>query len=199
MGKPLAGTRPSLLFLDLDDVLCLNAPYGGLHAFRAAHSHGQCPPDLYSNLFRREAVDALNVLLDECDPKVVLTTSWLALLQQPHFIDLFRLTGLERIGTNLHPLWDAAADRGVSRLAAIDQWLARNHRGESYLVLDDLESGESLIGSTHAKAGRVVFCELGRGFHAEHLSAAVHALRKPFNKEQSTANDRASSSRRRPQ
>lgn len=178
----LSEPESSLLVLDLDDVLCMNEPYGGLHAHHAAYNPGQVPPDLYNTLFRREAVDALNVLLDEREPRIVLATTWLALLQRQHFVDLFRLTGLERVGTNLHAVWDAPADRGVSRLAAIDRWLQRNHRGEPYLVLDDLESGESLIGSRHAKAGRAVFCEVGRGFHAGLLPAALKALRTPVDR-----------------
>lgn len=181
-----AGPISCLLFLDLDDVLCINEPFGGLHVHRAIYNPRQVPPDLYRTLFLREAVDALNALLDECNPRVILTTSWLSLLQQQHFVELFRLTGLERVGANFHPEWDAAADRGVSRLAAIDRWLALNHRGEPYVVLDDFESGVSLVGSTHAKVSRVVFCEAGRGFNAGHLPSALRALRRPFSSQERT-------------
>lgn len=194
LALPPAGAVPSLLFLDLDEVLCLNESFGGRHAHHGAYNPGLCPPDLYTKLFSREAVDALNILLDEVEPRTVLTTSWVALLQRHHFVDLFRRTGLERVGTNFHPVWDAAADRGVSRLAAIDQWLARHHRDEPYLILDDIESGESLIDSTHAKVGRTVFCEVGRGFHAGHLPAALQALMTPFSKSQPTADGEASPS-----
>lgn len=91
--------RPTL-FLDFDDVLCPNTPYGGLHVQRAFARPTEAPPDLFERLFSQEAVEVLNKLVEEFSPGVVLTTSWLKLLDRAHFVDLFSRSGLERASTH---------------------------------------------------------------------------------------------------
>lgn len=172
--------RP-VVFLDLDDTLCLNAPYGGMHVHQAMHAPDDAPADLYERLFAPESVLVLNALLEEFNPCIVMTTSWLALLQREHFVELFRRTGLQHAAGALHPHWDATANRGVSRAEAIDNWLTRHHKdGQPILILDDVSSGESLVDSFHASAGRAVLCAIDEGLQRRHLSAARNALRRPY-------------------
>jgi len=168
--------------LDFDDVLCLSKHYGGMHAHRAAYYPDEMPADLYEKLFHRPAADALNVLLAEFNPRLVLTTSWLRLLQRHHFVDLFNRTHLEQAALCLHENWDAPADRGVSRLQAIEHWLELHHRGEPILIIDDVASGESLIESTFVDTGRAILCEVDGGFHAGLLDTARNALKRPYNR-----------------
>jgi len=106
--------RPTL-FLDADDVLCPNTPFGGLHVQRALARPHEAPSDLFERLFSTEAVDVLNQLLEEFSPRVVLTTSWLSMLDRPHFIEVFNRCRLPRVATALHAHWDAPT-KGV-RLA----------------------------------------------------------------------------------
>ena len=176
-GGPLTPT----IFLDLDDVLALNQRFGGREVQRAMAHPGSAPSDLYSTVFSPVAVDALNDLLREFNPSVVLTTSWLALLQREHFLDLFMKTGVLISETSLHRHWDAQQDRGTSRLDAIEHWLNKHHGGEPILVLDDYASGESLVDGLWHEAGHVVICDVNVGFNAGLLDAARTALRKPFN------------------
>lgn len=171
--------RPTVL-LDFDDVLCLNQVYGGAHAHRAAYYPKEAPEDFYEKLFHRPAVDALNVVLTEFNPRVVLTTSWLKLLQRHHFVEIFNRTGLQEAALCLHEHWDAAADRGVSRIQAIEQWLEHHHHGEPILILDDVQSGESLLDSTFVDTGRAILCEVDGGFHEGLLDAARDALQRPY-------------------
>nr|WP_315231889.1 HAD domain-containing protein [uncultured Albidiferax sp.] len=171
--------RPTV-FLDIDDVLCLNLPYGGLDVQRAAAHPGRAPDDLYLKVFSPSAIQALNALIFEFEPKVVLTTSWLKLLQREHFIDLFSKTGVSVSGSSLHERWDAPQDFGTSRMDAIERWLKQNHRGESIVVLDDHASGEGLVGSLLHEAGYIVLCEVDVGFNSSLLQAARDALLRPF-------------------
>lgn len=180
MSRCLAPVRP-VLFLDLDDTLCLNAPYGGLHARHVVRIPGSAPPDFYERLFASGAVAFMNTLLEEFQPSIVLTTSWLALLQREDFIEIFCRTGLRKVADALHAHWDAPSNRGASRLEAIDAWLARYHEeGQPVLILDDVSSGESLIGSFHESCGRAVLCEVDQGLNDGHLSMARQALRRPY-------------------
>lgn len=171
--------RP-LLLLDLDDTLCLKEKYDGMDVHRAMHQPADAPEDLYARVFATEAVETLNLLLEEFRPEVVLTTSWLNLLQRHHFVELFRRAGLPHAADGLHRHWDAPADHGVSRVGAIDEWLARHHEGQPILILDDVNSGESLLDSFHADTGRAVLCDGVRGFHRGHLDTARSALRRPY-------------------
>jgi hypothetical protein len=65
----------SLLFLDFDDVICLNKPYGGYDV--AAPDK---PADLYERLWHAPALSLLRDVIQEHQPQVVLTTSWLRFL-----------------------------------------------------------------------------------------------------------------------
>lgn len=172
----------SLLFCDLDDVLCLGQPYGCAQARNSLLRPATAPHDLWSKLFEREAVQALKTLFDEFNPQVVITSSWLSLLDREHFIEVFDKTGLSCVAVNLHQHWDAPTDYGKSRLEAIDRWLDAHHDGEAVLILDDTASGESLIGSFHHESGRALLCQPNQGFHAGMLDAARLALRSPYSK-----------------
>ena len=172
--------RPTV-FLDIDDVLSLNALYGGLDVQRAMANPSRAPRDLYQKLFSPVAVSALNELILEFNPRVVMTSSWTALLQREHFIDLFQKSGVSIPESSLHPNWDAQQDYGTSRLDAIESWLKQHHNGEPIVAIDDYSSGESLVESLWHESGHVVLCDVNGGFNQFLLQAARSALRKPFN------------------
>lgn len=162
--------RP-LLFLDIDDVLCLNDPYGGRHL-----SIAPPPADLWARLFASSAVEVLNVVLEEHSPAVVLTTSWLQLLDRTGFETVFTRTGLPALGSALHERWEAPQNRGATRLQAVEAWLAKHHQEEAFVVLDDDESGTGLRGSRLDRQRRVVLCEVATGLQRHHLEPVRRAL-----------------------
>jgi len=176
-----APLRP-LLFCDLDDVLCLNKPFGVTHVRDALYRPAEAPPYLWRLLFSNEAFSALIELLKAHEPQVVITSSWLSLLDRHHFVEVFTRTGLELLATNLHDHWDAPTKYGESRLEAIDAWLEAHHVGEPVLILDDYASGESLIDSFHHEAGRALLCRAGKGFHSGMLADANSALQTRYSR-----------------
>ena len=164
--------RPPLLFLDIDDVLCVNDPYGGLDVISP-----NPPSDLHERLFHRPAVETLLAIVREHRPAVVMTTSWIRVLDRDAFETLFLRTGLDCVARAFHPAaWHAPAAPGETRLQAIEAWLARHHRGEPLVVLDDSVSGTGLAGSRLDDAARVVLCELRVGLHGGHLEFVRRAL-----------------------
>lgn len=169
------GIRP-LLFLDFDDVICLNTPYGG---YDVAMSGKEKPEDLWTKLWHEPAVRVLTQVLEAHNPYVIITSSWLRFLDRRGVADVFKATGLERVAESLHPAWEAPQSRGCSRFEAISGWLDCHHRSEAFAVLDDNLSGTGLAGSTLDNQGRVVLCEVGVGLTHSHFRKIHEALVRP--------------------
>lgn len=163
--------RP-LLFLDLDDVVCVG-PYGGYHVPLPKAAQ---PADLWERLWHPPAVAVLLTVIRDRQPEVILTSSWLRLMERDGFQVLFRRTGLGAVAESLHAAWEAPQDRGLTRRQAIEKWLHANYVGQSLVVLDDELSGTGLRGSALDRAGCVVLCEAGVGLHVGHLPAIGRAL-----------------------
>jgi hypothetical protein len=164
--------RP-LLFLDFDDVICLNKPYGGHDVIQ---SSSNAPADLWDRLWNPPSVNALRDILAKHSPSIVITTSWLRFMERDGFVSLFRRTGLETVAESLHEAWEAPQTHGSTRLAAVETWLCKHHAGQSFVVLDDVQSGTGLRGSRLDKAGCVVLCEADVGLQEQHL----HVVDKAF-------------------
>lgn len=175
----LPGTPPTLL-LDIDDVICVNRPYTGRDALRAlvAEQRGFSSdiPDIWSSLFSAPAVDVLNQLMHEFQPRVVITSSWLLRFNIDMLRAVFRRTMLERVATGFHEHWDAQQDRSMTRADSIARWMRHHHRGEPFAILDDAESGTGLRESHLHRQGHVVLCDVGVGLHPGHLPAIRSAL-----------------------
>ncbi len=159
--------RP-LLFLDFDDVICLSKPYGGYDVFAPEH-----PADLWEKLWHQPAVAVLRDVLKTYDPQVVLSTSWLRMMEREGFEQVFARTQLHDLSAALHPQWEAPPQRGDTRCQAIERWLAARYEGQRLVVFDDAYSGTGLKGSRLDKAGCVVLCDVGVGLH-EGLMPQVH-------------------------
>ncbi len=105
----MAVTHKPTLFLDFDDVLVLNRPYGGYDVVAP-----NPPPDLWERLFHRPAVDVLQDVLHEFSPSVVISTSWLRFLDREGFLTLFAKTGLRAVAESLHGAWEVTQPGHVS-------------------------------------------------------------------------------------
>jgi hypothetical protein len=162
---------PPLLFLDLDDVIFLNRPYGGYDL--AAKDH---PSDLWERLWHRPALDLLEGVIASHQPRVVLTTSWLRFLQLDEAKVLFQRSGAPWLAEALHPRGEALQARGWTRLQAIDGWLDAHRVSEPYAILDDALSGTGLAGSRHDKERRVVLCDVEVGLQPHHVPRLIRAL-----------------------
>lgn len=163
-----------LLFLDFDDVICLNNPYGG---FDVAMASKELPDDLWAKLWHAPAVSALLEVININKPRVVVTSSWLQFLDHDGLLKLLEITGLSEIGQSLHPAWEAPQSRGQSRHDAIMQWLNQHHIGEPFVIVDDFLSGTGLADSQFDRDGRVVLCEVNVGFTTINVEKANQALK----------------------
>lgn len=170
-----------IIFLDLDDVMCLRERYGS-YELKMVLRKGYELPDFYEQLFSRRAVEALNTVLAEFQPLVVISSVWATYFSYDEFLDTFEKVGIK--GLNLHEQWWPSngwtPHNDRSRLASISAWLAEFHRGEPFVILDDHGSGESLEGSDLEALERVALCECKVGLGNEHIDIIRRALRQPI-------------------
>ncbi len=166
--------RP-LIALDLDDTICLNNPYGGYDVMQPIW-----PSDLATRLWHPPALDVLRPIVAELNPQIVITSSWLRVMELAAIDNLFRVTGAAWLADVLHPEGEPVQNSGWTRVMAIEDWLARHHRGEPYVVIDDPLSGTGLEGSRHDVAGRLVLCEVNVGLLPVHGVRIRNALTQPI-------------------
>jgi hypothetical protein len=171
---PVMRPRP-IIFLDLDDVIVLNRG-----ASFDKHHLDELDANICVQLIHPPAGQALTELLDEFAPSIVVTSNWVRFTTRPAFERLLRLGGYEQAAMSLHDAWCAPRRAAATRVQVIEDWLAEHHRDEPYVVIDDPDSGSSLLGSAHDRAGRVMLCPVGTGLHHGHLPFVRAALTAPF-------------------
>lgn len=140
--------RP-VLFLDFDDVLCLNNHFGGYDVISAlsqvqkGSGKVQDFEELWGKLFASEACALLRKLHDEFKPIYVLSTSWRLFMNGSALDSVLMNTGLEFVARNLHQDWQTPNFlTQQTRVREIGSWLGRNPDHESsWVVLDDERSG----------------------------------------------------------
>ena len=156
-----------ILFLDFDDVICLNQPYGGHDVFHRRNA----PADLWEKLFSPPCIEQLRAIHDAHHPWYVLSTSWVVYADRPGFDRILTRAGLPFVASSLHADWCVSQGASESRADAIRHWLD-THEESSFLILDDEASGTGLRNWPEA-----ILCRVNEGLTPEHVSRAHSVLR----------------------
>ena len=174
----------AVLFLDIDDVLCLNKPYGGYDVALALSptSRGKKhtpPPGLWDQLFDATACEHLRRLDQEFHPVYVISSSWTRVLDDKKLRSALVRGGLGFVVDSLHR--DMVTPRIVgrnNRRAEISAWLQTHPTFASrFVVLDDELSGTGLDYGLPSEALRfIVLCRESVGL----TSAEYVRLRAAF-------------------
>ena len=198
------GAAPILL-LDLDDVICMNSPYGGFDAIEAVKGRHVNAARVYQALFDPSAISALKQVHDEMDASLryVISSTWRESFSRAQLEVVFQRTGLGFVADCLREgeKWRTPPKFGRSRrIDEIAQWLDRHHQGQPFAIVDDTDSGASLMpalvpapmqpsnvpavghsseAAPHPFAGRVVLCEENVGLNGDHVPFILAALRRP--------------------
>lgn len=138
-----------VLFLDFDDVLCLNSPYGGYDVITALSQVEKKTgavrdfKDIWANLFARDACSLLEKINAEFAPLYVISTSWRHFLNRDAFVTVLMNTGLEFVARHLHEHWETPIFPSPQRREReICRWLEQNpDYDKKWVVLDDEISG----------------------------------------------------------
>ncbi|MGJ7509939.1 HAD domain-containing protein [Variovorax sp. GT1P44] len=159
-----------MLLLDIDDVLCLNKPYGGydvaLALSRKDEDADSGARDLWEQLFDANACAYLRRLHDEFAPFYVLSTSWWWILDDDKLREVLVRAGPGFVVDNLHA--DLATPKGALpgiRWDEINAWLAAHPEfADKWVVLDDHLSGTGLAaGQPEEHMPFIVLCAEGVG------------------------------------
>ena len=181
--------RP-IVFLDIDDVLCLSDPYGGYDAIAAVNDQHLNPKSVYRELFTTTAVNALKRVHERMDARVqyVISSTWRESFARHDLVAVFRRARLGFVAERLvaGEAWRTPPKfQRSQRVHEIAQWLDQNHRGEPFVIVDDTLSGASLIPAraathitSHPFAGRVVLCQERVGLTDAHVQPILDALRR---------------------
>jgi hypothetical protein len=168
--------RP-LVFLDMDDVLCLNEQHTStLMLERFQKEDLECPA-MWLGLLDPDAAANLQCLHEEFLPFYVVSSSWVIYLNLQQMCELFKRTGLHFVLENLHERWQTPRALSSSRREEVEWWL-HEHRepGQPFVILDDTSSGWSLAHSPLDHDGHVILCKVKRGFTLEKLNEARRLL-----------------------
>lgn len=172
--------RP-VLFLDFDDVICLNAPYGGYHA-KLALDEGtfSTSQELHDRLFDSRAKQYLAQINDEFNPWFVLSTSWGWLYEQAELEEVLQFCGLHFVVSNLHNTWATPKQqRQGLRSAEIKTWLNLHPElMNSWVVLDDKLSGRGFDIWPQKQRTYVVLCQQDVGLTATEYAQLRYALQR---------------------
>ncbi|HAL37828.1 MAG TPA: hypothetical protein DCP03_06790 [Polaromonas sp.] len=175
-----------VLFLDIDDVLCLSDPFGGFDAIDAIRSKHPRPELVFRHLFHLPAVDVLKSVHEklECWVRYVITSTWRQHLTRSQFSEIMRRSGLGFVADNLERKgrWSTVVWPERTRLNEIAEWLQRHGKGEPFVVVDDTFSGQALATARQYADGpfhrRIVLCDENVGLLPEHVTLIVEALRR---------------------
>jgi hypothetical protein len=167
-----------LLFLDMDDVLVLDARYTSYQVRQAFLQGDMGWQALWDGVVDAGARANLRRLHDEFGPTYVISSCWTIFLRCAQFHEVFHRTGLSFVAGHLHAEWATPKAPGQPRVEDVWRWCQRHRApGQAMLALDDTESGWSLGGSHFDAAGQVVLCDTGEGLTDAKLAQAQQLLR----------------------
>lgn len=176
--------RP-VLFLDFDDVICLNAPYGGYEAKLALkEGYFRSSLELIDKLFNSQAKKHLERIHEKFKPYYVLSTSWWWLCEQAELVEILECSGLKFVSENLHPTWATPKqERRGLRSAEVKSWLNLHPEFlDSWVVLDDKLSGSGFHLWSRKDLSYVVLCQEYVGFCEPEFLMLQAALERRMNR-----------------
>lgn len=185
MQLPTPGAGRPIVFLDIDDVLCLNRPYSGFDVWHACRNKHGGAEAVLANAFGCEAKETLTAVHTQLGPiRFVLSSSWRLDFTRAEIERVFACNGLDFVVTGFagDDSWATPVSAFGVRAEEIQSWLTRHHRGESFIVLDDAASGMELADCAAMPDNplfkRVVLCEVGVGLVQDLLHPVMETLRR---------------------
>lgn len=178
--------RSAVIFLDFDDVICLNNPYGGYDAKRALaeqdSSQNHDALEVWSKLFDAKATENLRAIDEEFSPQYVLSTSWVWIFEKHEIVEVLRRTGLGFVADGMHQTWATPKNspRGM-RSVEVSNWLRLHPEfANSWVVVDDKLSGTGFKHWSRESLSAVILCQEGVGLQQQEVAKLKMALMRCF-------------------
>lgn len=180
----LASSVRPIVFLDMDDVLCLSIRFGSREMLKIIQQEVPDRPELWAGLVDAEAAVNLYELHAQFVPWYVISSSWATYLDHDQMCQALTRTKLQFVVDNLHAEWRTPRALSSSRLDEIQWWLeAHREPDQPFLVIDDSYSGTGLAYSPLALNRHVVLCRSGYGFTKKRLKEARYQLQRQLKNE----------------
>jgi hypothetical protein len=177
-GDMKKDARP-LVFLDMDDVLCLDDVHHSGQMLKIFEQKIQDYPEMWERLVDASAAENLRQLHAEFKPVYVISSSWATYLDREKMCEALTRTKLQFVVENLHAEWRTPRALSSSRRDEIDWWLeAHREPRQPFIIIDDSCSGTGLAHSPLALDGHVVLCRSGYGFTKKRLKEACRQLER---------------------
>lgn len=171
-----------VVFLDFDDVICLNAPYGGYDAKLALSNEEQALPTNYQiwhQLFDESAKNHLRRLHNSWMPTYVISSSWRGIFEKVEILSILERCGLDFVALHMHEDWSTPKSTVQGRRSSeIGGWLRQHPEAtQSWVILDDTHSGKDLLRST-LDLSFIVLCQESIGLQQAEAEKMQQALQK---------------------
>ncbi|THC45868.1 HAD domain-containing protein [Massilia sp. Mn16-1_5] len=169
----------SLVFLDMDDVLCLDDVHHSGLLLKIFEQTIPDYPEMWQRLVDFGAAENLRQLHAEFKPVYVISSSWATYLDREQMCEALTRTQLQFVVQNLHAEWRTPRALSSSRRDEIEGWLeAHREPSQPFIIIDDSWSGTCLAHSPLALDGHVVLCRSGFGFTKKRLKEACRQLQR---------------------
>jgi hypothetical protein len=168
-----------LVFLDMDDVLCLDDVHHSGQMLKIFERKIPDYPEMWERLVDAGAAENLRQLHAEFNPVYVISSSWATYLDRQQMCEALTRTQLRFVVDNLHKEWRTPRALSSSRRDEIEWWLdAHRESRQPFIVIDDSWSGTRLAHSPLALNGHVVLCRTGFGFTKKKLKEVCRQLQR---------------------
>lgn len=128
----------TLVFLDMDDVLCLDDVH---HSGKMLNIFEQTIPDypeMWEFLVDAGAAENLRQLHAEFNPVYVISSSWATYLDRVQMSEALTRTQLQFVVESLHAEWRTPRALSSSRRDEIEWWLeAHRELSQPFIIIDD--------------------------------------------------------------
>jgi len=169
----------ALVFLDMDDVLCLDDVHHSGKMLKIFEQTIPDYPEMWEFLVDAGAAENLRQLHAEFNPVYVISSSWATYLDRVQMCEALTRTQLQFVVENLHAEWRTPRALSSSRRDEIEWWLeAHRELSQPFIIIDDSWSGTRLAYSPLALDGHVVLCKSGFGFTRKRLKEAIRQLQR---------------------
>jgi hypothetical protein len=178
-----------IVFLDIDDVLCLSDPYGGYDVKELFAGERQDHAAVYAELFTAQGKGVLARVHTALEGKLrfVISSTWREHFTFSQMQEIMRSTGLGFVANAMFSDDRWCTERSAlepNRADEIRLWLTNYHRGEPWVVVDDTFSGWTyrVLKLDHSRPHRkrIVLCDERVGLEPQHVAPILAALREPL-------------------
>lgn len=168
----------SLVFLDMDDVLCLDDVHHSGKMLKIFQQTVPDYPEIWEFIVDADAAQNLFQLHAEFKPIYIISSSWATYLNREKMCEALTRVRLQFVVENLHTEWRTPRALSSTRRDEIEWWLEEHHEpSQPFIIIDDSGSGTGLAHSPLAANGQVILCRGGYGFTKKRLEEACRQLK----------------------